>query len=41
MWCAVSTETDESIAVFKRVEHIFLKCVGGVNGLPKGWLRMM
>lgn len=34
----IYTGVDESKATFKQVEHIFPKCIGGVNCLPKGWV---
>jgi len=29
---------DEKSANFNDSEHIFPKCIGGVNCLPKGWV---
>lgn len=34
----IYTGADEHTATFNQAEHIFPKCIGGVNCLPKGWV---
>lgn len=38
MNCCIYTGFDDSTATFRSAEHIFPKCIGGVNCLPKGWV---
>lgn len=34
----IYTGVDDSTGTFRSAEHIFPKCIGGVNCLPKGWV---